>query len=430
MTGARYTGAVHIQLFKPGPVLAKHPSNNPDTFVTMERRSILCALLLVVGTPLVAQNVLQRTMQNDTMPNLVPNPGFEDYQRPFCGWTQDVEKFNSNVTGWHSATQTTPDHFSTKNDPECWGHPSKHSSGKQSTHSGNGMAGIKIYGKGNTPTYWHEYLQTELVEPLQAGVRYVAECWVQRAVRSNEASNNIGLLLTDTPISTRDCLPLYLTPTVNEAGMVKKNGWQKVSGVFEAKGGERFILIGNFYGDEVTQHEKMPQGERGAYYYIDDVNVRVAPAGSALSAAPAKSTPPPPRPVPVQHASSNTVDIHAMEPAVGTRVRLDNVQFEFDKATLMPGYEKELDKLVDLMTDFPFLRVEIEGHTDDQGSDAYNVKLSDDRAKAVVDYLLKKKVEPERLSWKGYGESKPLVPNGSDADRAVNRRVEFRVIER
>jgi outer membrane protein OmpA-like peptidoglycan-associated protein len=130
------------------------------------------------------------------------------------------------------------------------------------------------------------------------------------------------------------------------------------------------------------------------------------------------------------HVSSTTVDIHQVEPAVGTRVRLDNVQFEFDKATLLPGYEKELDKLVDLMTDFPFLRVEIEGHTDDQGSDTYNLKLSDDRAKAVVDHLLKKKVEKERLTWKGYGETKPLKPNDGEPNRAINRRVEFRVIER
>jgi outer membrane protein OmpA-like peptidoglycan-associated protein len=174
----------------------------------------------------------------------------------------------------------------------------------------------------------------------------------------------------------------------------------------------------------------MPDGERGAYYFVDDVNVRLAPPGTGLTPKPKESLPPPPRPVPVQHASSNEVDIHAIEPAVGTRVRLDNVQFEFDKATLLPGYEKELDKLVDLMTDFPYLRVEIDGHTDDQGSDTYNLKLSDDRAKAVVDYLLQRKVERERLAWKGYGESKPLVPNTGEAERALNRRVEFRIIER
>jgi outer membrane protein OmpA-like peptidoglycan-associated protein len=264
---------------------------------------------------------------------------------------------------------------------------------------------------------------------LQAGVRYIAECWVLRAHRSNDASNNIGMYFTDTPVSTRDCLPLYLTPQVNEEKVVK-GGWHKVSGVFEATGTEKFLLIGNFYGDEVTNHERQPDGERGAYYFIDDVNVRIAPAGTPLTPKPGTSTPPPPRPVVPDHTSSTTVDIHQVEPAVGTRVRLDNVQFAFDKAELLPGYEKELDKLVDLMTDFPFLRVEIEGHTDDQGSDDYNAKLSEARAKAVVDHLLKKKVEKERLTWKGYGESKPLKPNTSEEHRAINRRVEFRVIER
>jgi OmpA-OmpF porin, OOP family len=220
-----------------------------------------------------------------------------------------------------------------------------------------------------------------------------------------------------------------MTPTGNEKNIVK-GGWHKVSGVFEAQGGERFLLIGNFYGDEVTKHEKMPQGERGAYYFVDDVNVRLAPPNAKVSPRPRESVPPPARTIAPPHASSNTVDIHQVEPAVGTRVRLDNVQFDFDKATLMPGFEKELDKLADLMTDFPFLRVEIEGHTDDQGSEAYNERLSTDRALAVVDYLVKKKIDRGRLDWKGYGESRPLVPNDSEEGRAVNRRVEFHVLER
>lgn len=392
-------------------------------------RSYFLFAALGLGASSSAQNLLQRSLQNDTMPNVVPNPGFEESVRTYCSWTQDPAKFNANMAGWNSPTQTTPDHFSTKNDNTCWAHPSKHSNGKQGTRSGQAMAGIKTYGKGNTPTYWHEYLQNELPVPLEAGKRYIAECWVLRSARSNEASNNIGIALLDAPIATRDCLPLYITPQVNEEKVVK-GGWHKVSGVFEATGTERHILIGNFYGDEVTSHEKLPDGERGAYYYIDDVNVRLAPPGTALTPKPKQSVPPPPKKVVPDHTSSKAVDIHEVEPAVGTRVRLDNVQFDFDKATLMPGYEKELDKLVDVMTDYPFLRAEIEGHTDDQGSDTYNLKLSDDRAKAVVDYLVKKKIDKERLTWKGYGETKPLKPNTSEENRALNRRVEFRVVER
>lgn len=389
-------------------------------------RITLLGGLLAASSASQAQNLLQR-LQNDTMPNLVANPGFEETVRTYCSWTQDPAKFNANMSAWSSPTQTTPDHFSTNNDPDCWAHPTKHS--KQGTHDGSGMVGIKTYGKGNTPTYWHEYVQGTLPEPLTAGVRYIAECWVVRASRSNEASNNIGIVFQDAPIATRDCLPLYITPQVNEEKLMT-GGWHKVSGVFDATGTERFILIGNFYGDEVTTHERQPDGERGAYYFVDDVNVRIAPPGTKLTPKPKESVPPPPKKVVPDHSSSATVDIHEVEPAVGTRVRLDNVQFDFDKATLLPGHEDELDKLVDVMTDYPFVRAEIEGHTDDQGSDSYNLQLSDDRAKAVVDYLLKKKVDKERLTWKGYGESKPLKPNTSEENRAVNRRVEFRVVER
>src|SRR5687768_9431650 len=107
---------------------------------------IAIALFPLIG---VAQNALQRTLLNDTMPNLVPNPGFEESQRLYCSWTQDALKFNKNMLAWSSPTQTTPDHFSTANDPQCWAHPAKHSKGSQSPRSGASMAGIKIYGKGN-----------------------------------------------------------------------------------------------------------------------------------------------------------------------------------------------------------------------------------------------------------------------------------------
>ena len=396
----------------------------------MHFRSLFLAALIGLTGSISAQNVLQRTLNNDTMPNLVPNPGFEVTKKVQCAWTQQARKFNEEVmVDWMSPTETTPDLFSINADPTCWSHPARRTNGKASPHGGSNMCGLKVYGRGNTPTHWHEYLQVALPEPLQAGTRYVVECFTMRASFSNEASNNIGILLSDIPVKTRDCLPLYITPHVNEDRMVK-GGWQKVSGVVEATGTERYLLIGNFYGDEATIHERQPEGERGAYYFIDDVNVRIAPPGTALTPTPKTSTPPKPRPVVPDHVSSTAVDIHQVEPSVGTRVRLDNVQFEFDKADLLPGYEKELDRLVDLMTDFPFLRVEIEGHTDDQGTDAYNLKLSNDRAKAVVDHLLKKKVDASRLSWKGYGEGSPLRPNDSEAARAENRRVEFRVIER
>lgn len=393
---------------------------------------ILTGTLLMAPCALFAQTILQRTLNNDTMPNLVPNPGFEEVLKVPCAWTQQAAKFNDEImVGWNSPTETTPDLFSTRADAKCWTHPSRRTKGKTSPHGGNNMAGIKVWGKGNTPTYWHEYLQIQLPEPLQAGQRYVVECWTQRANFSNEACNNLGMVLSAAPVRTRDNLPLYITPQVNEEEVLTASRWKRTGGVIEAKGDERYLLIGNFYGDEATLHERQPEGERGAYYFIDDVNIRVAPAGSALTAKPKASIPPPPKTVVADHAGTKETPLPQVEPpVVGKSIRLDNIGFETGKATLTPESKKELDELADMLTDYPNMRIEVAGHTDDVGSDASNRTLSQDRAKSVVDFLRNRKVEEERISWKGYGESKPMVPNDSDAHRAMNRRVEFTVLER
>lgn len=393
-------------------------------------RAYFLPLIVVLALPVRAQNLAQR-LGNDTMPNVVPNPGFEEVKRVQCAWTQQARKFNEEVMiGWNSPTETTPDHFSTQADPKCWSHPAKRTNGKARPHNGDAMAGIKVWGKGNTPSYWHEYLQIQLPEPLQPGVRYIAEYWVMRANFSGEACNNIGLVTSALPVRSTDNLPLYMTPVVNEDKVIDKSGWHKVRGVFDARGDERYVLIGNFYGDEATQHVRQPEGERGAYYFIDDVNIRVAPEGTKTTPAPATSVPPPPKQRVEDHASTKAVDLYRVDPEVDKRIRLDNIGFEFGKATLTPESSAELEKLAHLMIDYPRMRIEIEGHTDDVGSDAFNLTLSNDRAKAVVDHLIGQKVEKERMGWKGFGETKPLVPNTDEASRALNRRVEFRVVER
>jgi outer membrane protein OmpA-like peptidoglycan-associated protein len=392
-------------------------------------RSVLLPLALTAASMLPAQSILQRTLNNDTMPNLVPNPGFEQVQKVPCAWTQDASKFGEDVmVAWNSPTETTPDLFSTEADPKCWTNPARRTGGKTYPHGGQAMVGIKVRGKGNTPTYWHEYVQATLTEPLKAGTRYIVECWAQLGNFSSEASNNIGLYLSPVPVRTRNNLPLYFTPQVNEEKVLDARRWKKVSGVVEAQGGERYLLIGNFYSDEATLSEKQPEGQRGAYYFIDDVSVRVAPSGMALTPRPKESIPPPPKVIVADHASTKVTELPRIEPPkVGRSVRLDNIGFEFAKATLTPESRTELDQLADMLIDYPKMRIEVEGHTDDIGSDASNLALSEARAKAVVDFLLGRKVEKERITWRGYGETRPSVPNDNEAHRALNRRVEFRV---
>ena len=102
------------------------------------------------------------------------------------------------------------------------------------------------------------------------------------------------------------------------------------------------------------------------------------------------------------------------------------IQFEFNKAVIKPGISyKILDEVVGVLTDNPKISLEVQGHTDNVGADAYNMHLSQTRADAVRAYLVTHGVAPDRLVSKGYGFHQPLVPNSSDANRALNRRVQF-----
>ena len=94
----------------------------------------------------------------------------------------------------------------------------------------------------------------------------------------------------------------------------------------------------------------------------------------------------------------------------------------------MESSYSELDKVVRLLEDNPGLRIELAAHTDDHGSDKYNNALSQKRGEAARKYLLKHGISEERVNAIGYGKKQPLVPNDSDENRAINRRVEFKVI--
>lgn len=105
----------------------------------------------------------------------------------------------------------------------------------------------------------------------------------------------------------------------------------------------------------------------------------------------------------------------------------DNLNFEFGKADIKKDSFPYLDKLADTLNKAKNWTLEIQGHTDDKGGDDFNMKLSQNRADAVKNYLITKGVLFDSITAKGFGESKPLVPNDSDANREKNRRVEFKI---
>lgn len=114
---------------------------------------------------------------------------------------------------------------------------------------------------------------------------------------------------------------------------------------------------------------------------------------------------------------------------VGQVIRLNNIFFEFAKSNLMDESFEELDRLLKLMNDNPEMNIQISGHTDGVGSDDSNQKLSQDRSQSVVDYLTSKGINKSRIIAVGYGKSKPIASNDTEEGRALNRRVEFVILD-
>ncbi|MBL0328641.1 MAG: OmpA family protein [Bacteroidetes bacterium] len=123
-------------------------------------------------------------------------------------------------------------------------------------------------------------------------------------------------------------------------------------------------------------------------------------------------------------------DVALKNIAVGSKIILKNIFFDFDKATLRPESTNELERLTKLLNDVPTLKIEISGHTDSKGADEYNKTLSNNRAKAVLDYLVKAGIAANRLTSVGYGEEQPISTNDTDEGRQLNRRTEFKILSK
>jgi outer membrane protein OmpA-like peptidoglycan-associated protein len=108
-------------------------------------------------------------------------------------------------------------------------------------------------------------------------------------------------------------------------------------------------------------------------------------------------------------------------------VVLRNIFFDVNKFDLKPASLSELDKVVQLLRDNPTVKIQISGHTDNVGKAADNLKLSDNRSKSVVAYLVSKGIVATRLSAKGFGATKPVAGNETEEGRAQNRRTELTV---
>ncbi len=349
-----------------------------------------------------------------TAQNLVINPSFEEHFRCPNNFSTSSKEFS--LPGWRSANAGTPDYYHQCSWGDCdvpfnW-------AGESNAHSGFAYAGIYVWNRpNNKPRSYREYLQGELKEPLKKGGRYHIEFHFKLASYSVYTVDRIGLLLRDSSYSTSSDQAIAEPPTLsvirNEP--FTKSAWELAELEYVAKGAEKYLLIGNFFDNLSTQFTqiesrkgKSPMLIGSAYFYIDDVAVIPLDLDE----------------VPQPLVWTNGQEIKTEETYI-----LDNIRFEFDRYVLLPVSFPELDRLVKILTEKPGWKAELSGHTDDVGSEDYNLELSRHRAYNVGEYLKSKGISSDRLIVKGYGKQRPTVVSKEDAARTMNRRVEVRFLK-
>lgn len=345
--------------------------------------------------------------------NLIKNPSFEYFENcpKFLG------NFDTDVIDWSIPTQGSTDYFN--NCSLAMGIP-ENFKGKQPSHFGVGYAGMYLY----APEDYREYLQAELSENLVKGKKYQLSFYISLAELSNVAIREFGILFSKDKIKikTKKVLSKKLRYQLKqndynylEIGRTNfyldMQDWILVSTVFEAKGTEKYMIIGNFKKNSRTPLFKTKKHlGKGAYYYIDMFHVNAVDSSV------------------ISKVTEDNQKLNA-DFKLDKIYRFKNVQFEFDKFQLFESAKKEIQSIYDYLNLNKSLKIIINGHTDTMGSDEYNIDLSKKRAKAVADYLLKLGLHKSRISWQGHGGRTPMTSNTTEKGRQVNRRVELVVVE-
>jgi outer membrane protein OmpA-like peptidoglycan-associated protein len=226
---------------------------------------------------LVAALCIGGAIQAQNEDNLVPNPSFEDIGKR--GKVEDKGQVYM-AAPWTSVTMNPVDLYSESTKTDKFATP-VNERGEEKARTGTNYAGVNFYGyRGKEP---RNYLGVELLKPMEEGKQYCVKFHISMSDMSKYAVNNIGVLIQTEPISEATDGNLYKDPqiiSVTKMIYEKQYSWTPVCGTFTAKGGEKFITIGNFAQDDDTKTETVRLSREfsgrqtyDGYYYVDDVSV-------------------------------------------------------------------------------------------------------------------------------------------------------------
>jgi OmpA-OmpF porin, OOP family len=322
--------------------------------------------------------------------NLVPNPGFEEHHEGGEGFANIYL-----ARHWLSANPGTPDYYNLT--------LSKKYSQGQEPHSGNAFAGLIVLDKYEDVV---EYLQVKLLDTLARDCTYELEMYVSLSSGSRLIPEKLQAYLSPVRDRIEVWKMLKVQPQMHfrtDTQQAAPGSWFRISATYKAKGGEKYLTFGNFTPSRLlkTSSTNLPYSSEKdilSYYFVDDVQLR--PLCEIRQRKPAS-------------APSSAI------------FSIENIHFHFNEARLTESSCLRLDTLLSVLRADTSIRLEIIGHTDGMGSDIFNKRLSQSRARAVAEYLHGRGISRPRVRYSGRGKDEPLSTNSTDKGRQLNRRVEF-----
>jgi outer membrane protein OmpA-like peptidoglycan-associated protein len=361
--------------------------------------------------------------------NLIPNPGFEEHDK--------CMGFNTMIKEWKMPTGKYYHYLS-----DCPVGKSQYSGEEfNAPYRGKCFAGICLY-----PAETREYITVPLKENLKAGEEYIFSGYISLAAEKHtnyQNFSNFEVAFTTKEYRVQNPSFIFLEPQLHIpiTFAQREMEWFYMSGKFRAKGGESYLLMGDFLsevaiGAQMEEYVSLSEEEKVKYLkknrsfevaleefnsfltnttksysircYLDELCLM--PASDTLKGLcnyPVKKVTPPAPP------------IEKPKPII-----IENIFFETGKSNLLPKSFKSLDSLANWLTTNPAVEIQITGHTDNRGNEKENSKLSADRAAAVKNYLTLKGAKNNMRS-DGLGSSSPITENETEQGRSRNRRVEF-----
>ena len=309
----------------------------------------------------------------------------------------------------------------------------KRPSGSEEWHlpkpkDGIAYVGLRIYSD------YREFVQIKLAQKLEESQKYYFEMWISWSDHSNYYAKRFGAsIYRKKPSYTSDFYIFTNPPQIeinDHKGIVQPDSttWIKVSGVYRASGGEKYLTVGNFSTTHFKDRLKKKNWwglnfwHHEAYYFVDAISlVRLEEYSlendSILSENIADSA----------IVDNNDNYIYKIEK--DSTLVIDNIQFSSNEVKLLPRSYKDLELILEYLNENPTKKIQIIGHTDNIGNETANQKLSEKRARTVYDYFMTNYIDKSRISYLGKGESSPIQSNDTGIGRKANRRVELKLID-